>query len=135
MNRCDEQHTGILPYLDNALAGQALEGFRAHLADCSDCSERLEEERAFVPPAGNTAVLMRWLLQPICGRCRRRRSALRRSHISLAEWRKLPGNYLGQSWSYIRTAVLLDGFTAALLPGLPSGHGGPKSLQTLSVAT
>jgi len=46
MNRCDEHHTGILLYLDNALTGQKLEDFRAHLADCSDCRERLVEERA-----------------------------------------------------------------------------------------
>jgi anti-sigma factor (TIGR02949 family) len=63
MNRCDEQRTGILLYLDNALTGQKLEDFRAHLADCSNCRARLEEERAlssllretrplyFAPPA------------------------------------------------------------------------------------
>ena len=48
MNRCDEHHTGILLYLDNALTGQKLEDFRAHLADCSDCRERLVEERALL---------------------------------------------------------------------------------------
>jgi anti-sigma factor RsiW len=47
MNHCDQQHhTDILLYLDNALTGQKLEDFRAHLADCSDCRGRLEEERA-----------------------------------------------------------------------------------------
>ena len=58
MNRCDEQHTGILLYLDNALTGQKLEDFRVHLADCSDCIERLEKERsAFVPSVGNTTAV------------------------------------------------------------------------------
>jgi hypothetical protein len=51
MNRCDEPHTGILLYLDNTLTEQTLEDFRAHLADCSDCSERLEKERARFRPS------------------------------------------------------------------------------------
>ncbi len=46
MNRCEERASDILLYLDNALTGQKLEDFRAHLAGCSDCGERLEEERA-----------------------------------------------------------------------------------------
>jgi len=46
MSRCEE-HTGdILLYLDNALTGQRLEDFRAHLAVCANCWERLEEELA-----------------------------------------------------------------------------------------
>ena len=46
MSRCEE-HTGdILLYLDNALTGQELEDFRAHLAVCANCWERLEEELA-----------------------------------------------------------------------------------------
>ena len=46
MSHCDERSTDILLYLDNALTGQRLEDFRAHLADCSDCSVRLQEELA-----------------------------------------------------------------------------------------
>jgi anti-sigma factor RsiW len=46
MSRCDEPGIDILLYLDNALNGQKLEDFRAHLAGCSDCKARLEEERA-----------------------------------------------------------------------------------------
>ena len=46
MRNCDECSLDILLYLDNALTGQKLEDFRAHLADCSDCREHLEEERA-----------------------------------------------------------------------------------------
>jgi len=46
MRNCDECSLDILLYLDNALTGQKLEDFRAHLTDCSDCRERLEEERA-----------------------------------------------------------------------------------------
>jgi mycothiol system anti-sigma-R factor len=46
MTNCDEYSLDILLYLDKALTGQKLEDFRAHLADCSDCRERLEEERA-----------------------------------------------------------------------------------------
>jgi len=46
MRNCDECSLDILFYLDCALAGQKLEDFRAHLAVCSDCRERLEEERA-----------------------------------------------------------------------------------------
>ncbi len=46
MSHCDEPSTDILLYLDNALTGQRLEDFRAHLADCSDCSVRLQEELA-----------------------------------------------------------------------------------------
>jgi anti-sigma factor RsiW len=48
MSRCDELASDIdvLLYLDNALTGQKLEDFRAHLAGCSNCSERLEEELA-----------------------------------------------------------------------------------------
>ncbi len=42
----DERSTDILLYLDNALTGQRLEDFRAHLAGCSNCSERLQEELA-----------------------------------------------------------------------------------------
>jgi anti-sigma factor RsiW len=48
MSRCDEltSDIDILLYLDNALTGQKLEDFRAHLAGCSNCRERLEEELA-----------------------------------------------------------------------------------------
>jgi mycothiol system anti-sigma-R factor len=46
MSRCDERASDILLYLDNALTGQKLEEFRAHLASCSSCRERFEEERA-----------------------------------------------------------------------------------------
>jgi mycothiol system anti-sigma-R factor len=46
MSRCEECTSDILLYLDNALTGQKLADFRAHLAVCSDCSERLEEELA-----------------------------------------------------------------------------------------
>jgi len=46
MTNCDECSLGILLYLDNALTGQKLEDFREHLAVCTDCRERLEEERA-----------------------------------------------------------------------------------------
>jgi mycothiol system anti-sigma-R factor len=45
MRNCDECSLDVLLYLDNALTGQKLADFRAHLADCSDCRERLEEER------------------------------------------------------------------------------------------
>ena len=58
MNRCDEQRTGILPYLDNALTAQELEDFRAHLPDCSNCSERLEEERALGPSCGKHCCIL-----------------------------------------------------------------------------
>jgi hypothetical protein len=46
MRNCDERGLDILLYLDHALIGRQLEDFRAHLTDCSDCRERLEEERA-----------------------------------------------------------------------------------------
>jgi anti-sigma factor RsiW len=46
MSNCDERSIDILFYLDNALTGQKLADFRAHLAACSNCRERLEEEKA-----------------------------------------------------------------------------------------
>src|SRR6202035_689505 len=46
MRHCDEHSTDILFYLDNALTGQNLEDYRAHLAHCSDCRKRLQEELA-----------------------------------------------------------------------------------------
>jgi len=46
MSRSDQRSIDILLYLDDALTGQKLEDFRAHLAGCSDCRERLEEELA-----------------------------------------------------------------------------------------
>jgi Putative zinc-finger len=46
MSRCEERTSDFLLYLDNALTGQKLEDFRAHLAVCSNCRERLEEELA-----------------------------------------------------------------------------------------
>jgi anti-sigma factor RsiW len=46
MSPCDEGISDILVYLDNALTGQKLEDFHAHLAVCSNCRERLEEELA-----------------------------------------------------------------------------------------
>jgi anti-sigma factor RsiW len=46
MRNCDASSLDVLLYLDNALTSQELEDFRSHLADCSDCKERLEEERA-----------------------------------------------------------------------------------------
>jgi anti-sigma factor RsiW len=46
MKSCDECSLEILLYLDSVLAGRKLEGLRAHLAVCSGCRERLEEERA-----------------------------------------------------------------------------------------
>jgi anti-sigma factor RsiW len=46
MSHCDERSTDILLYLDHALTGQRLEDFRAHLADCPICRERLQEEQA-----------------------------------------------------------------------------------------
>ena len=44
MSYCGERSTDILLFLDNALTGQRLEEFRAHLAGCSNCRERLQEE-------------------------------------------------------------------------------------------
>jgi hypothetical protein len=46
MSRCEERTSDILLYLDNALTGQKLEDFHAHLVVCSNCRERLEEELA-----------------------------------------------------------------------------------------
>jgi anti-sigma factor RsiW len=46
MSHCDERSTDILLYLDYALTGQRLEDFRSHLAGCSNCRERLQEELA-----------------------------------------------------------------------------------------
>jgi anti-sigma factor RsiW len=46
MSHCDERGTDILLYLDNELTGQRLEDFRAHLAGCSHCRDRLQEESA-----------------------------------------------------------------------------------------
>jgi hypothetical protein len=46
MSYCGERSTDILLFLDNALTGQRLEDFRAHLAGCSNCRERLQEELA-----------------------------------------------------------------------------------------
>jgi anti-sigma factor RsiW len=46
MSRCEDRTSDILLYLDNALTGQKLEDFRAHLAVCSNCREHLEEELA-----------------------------------------------------------------------------------------
>ena len=46
MSRCDERTSDILLYLDDALTGQKLEDLRAHLESCSNCRERLEDERA-----------------------------------------------------------------------------------------
>jgi len=46
MSRCEERTSDILLYLDNALTGQKLEDLHAHLAVCSNCRERLEEELA-----------------------------------------------------------------------------------------
>ena len=46
MSRCEERRAEVLLYLDNALSGRRLEEFRVHLAECLDCRERLEEERA-----------------------------------------------------------------------------------------
>jgi anti-sigma factor RsiW len=46
MNHFDERSTDTLLYLDNALTGQRLEDFCAHLAACSNCRERLQEELA-----------------------------------------------------------------------------------------
>jgi anti-sigma factor RsiW len=46
MRNCDECSLEILLYLDNVLTGRKLEDLRAHLAVCSGCRERLEEERA-----------------------------------------------------------------------------------------
>jgi anti-sigma factor RsiW len=46
MSRCEDRTSDILLYIDNALTGQKLEDFRAHLAVCSNCRERLEEELA-----------------------------------------------------------------------------------------
>jgi anti-sigma factor RsiW len=46
MSRCDERTSDILLYLDNALTGQKLVDFRTHLAVCSNCRERLEEEQS-----------------------------------------------------------------------------------------
>jgi anti-sigma factor RsiW len=46
MSHCEEPGTDILLYLDNELTGQRLENFRAHLAGCSNCRERFQEESA-----------------------------------------------------------------------------------------
>ena len=46
MSHSDERSTDILLYLDNALTGQRFEDFCAHLAGCSNCRERLQEELA-----------------------------------------------------------------------------------------
>ena len=46
MSRCEDRTSDILLYIDNALTGQKLEDFRAHLAVCSNCREHLEEELA-----------------------------------------------------------------------------------------
>ena len=46
MSYCHDCTADILLYLDNALTGQRLEDFRAHLAGCSNCREQLEEELA-----------------------------------------------------------------------------------------
>ena len=45
MKKADERTTEILRYLDNALVGRELEDFRSHLAGCSVCRKRLDEER------------------------------------------------------------------------------------------
>src|SRR5258705_11038187 len=46
MSRCQEHSGDILLDLDSALSGQELDDFRAHLAVCSNCRARLEEELA-----------------------------------------------------------------------------------------
>ena len=46
MSYCGERCSDILLFLDNALSGQRLEDFRAHLAGCSNCREHWQEELA-----------------------------------------------------------------------------------------
>ena len=45
MNSCSDS-VYVLRYLDNALSGQELETFCAHLQNCPTCKVRVEEERA-----------------------------------------------------------------------------------------
>jgi anti-sigma factor RsiW len=45
MNSCSDS-VNILRYLDNALSGQELETFGAHLQNCPTCKVRVEEGRA-----------------------------------------------------------------------------------------
>lgn len=45
MTRCDYCASEILAYLDGSLSEAAVQDFRAHLAECSDCRQLFEEER------------------------------------------------------------------------------------------
>jgi len=44
MNSCDEFNASILPFLDNELSAEDREFFSEHLATCSGCQQKLEEE-------------------------------------------------------------------------------------------
>lgn len=46
MNPCHEYGAKTLLYLDKALTGPELEGFRSHLNSCSNCREHVEAEEA-----------------------------------------------------------------------------------------
>jgi len=46
MNGFNEHRHNVSLYLDNELRDRELEDFRAHLADCADCTNQLEEEQA-----------------------------------------------------------------------------------------
>lgn len=46
MNRCDYCTSEILAYLDGSLSETAIEDFRAHLAECSECRQLFDEERS-----------------------------------------------------------------------------------------
>jgi len=49
MSRCEERTSDILLYLDNALSGQKLEDFRAHLAVCSNCRNACRKSKRYRP--------------------------------------------------------------------------------------
>jgi hypothetical protein len=46
MSHHDEYNDEVLLYLDNALTGDRLKDFRAHIRGCAECKERLEQEQA-----------------------------------------------------------------------------------------
>jgi hypothetical protein len=78
MSCCAERTSDILLYLDNALTGQKLEDFHAHLAVCSNCRDRLEEELALSSLLRET-----WPLYPVPQALRTRVAAF--SHVQSAQ--------------------------------------------------